>query len=345
MIRVLVVDDSAFMRRLLADVLESTGELKVVGIARHGQDAVEKNLRLRPDVITLDVEMPVMDGLSALTEIMHTRPAPVVMLSSLTTTGAQVTLESLARGAVDFISKPDNPQEVLSAELRRAIVDKVLLAAGVDLRKLTVEPAIVPLRRSPDSDRERAMALVGVGTSTGGPRALQQLFTQLPRGTGAAFLVVQHMPKSFTRSLAERLDGLSELTVTEAVDGELLEVDHVYIAPGDSHLTVVEKGGNPSVQLLRTPVVNGHRPAVDTLFSSMAELAHRKRVGVILTGMGADGARGVELLKHSGAYILAEDQSSAVIYGMPRAAVVTGCVDRSVALQSMSQAVLAGLEG
>lgn len=349
LVRALVVDDSAFMRRLLTDLLESSGQIKVVGIARNGIDAVAKNQRLLPDVITLDVEMPEMDGLRALTELMRTRPVPVVMLSSLTQSGARETIEALSRGAIDFVGKPSSPQEVLASELRQEIIDKVLNAAQVEVAKLTpftpppaVIPAISQPRPLPASGED--VRLVAIGTSTGGPRALHKVMEQLKPDGKTAYLVVQHMPKGFTRSLAERLDSISELTISEATEGPVAP-DHVYIAPGDYHLNTHMIQGRPHIYLTQTAPVNGHRPAVDVLFNSLAAQPGLCRVAVILTGMGSDGAKGLAALKAAGAYTIAEDASTAVIFGMPRAAIKTGAVDRVASLPQVAEAIAFGLAG
>lgn len=349
LVRALVVDDSAFMRRLLTDLLESSGQIKVVGIARNGIDAVAKNQRLLPDVITLDVEMPEMDGLRALTELMRTRPVPVVMLSSLTQSGARETIEALSRGAIDFVGKPSSPQEVLASELRQEIIDKVLNAAQVEVAKLTpftpppaVIPAISQPRPLPASGED--LRLVAIGTSTGGPRALHKVMEQLKPDGKTAYLVVQHMPKGFTRSLAERLDSISELTISEATEGPVAP-DHVYIAPGDYHLNTHMIQGRPHIYLTQTAPVNGHRPAVDVLFNSLAAQPGLCKVAVILTGMGSDGAKGLAALKAAGAYTIAEDASTAVIFGMPRAAIKTGAVDRVASLPQVAEAIAFGLAG
>lgn len=348
MVRVLIVDDSAFMRRLLTDLLTGSGQLKVVGTARNGEDAVQKNLRLEPDVITLDVEMPVLDGLAALSQILSTRPVPVVMFSSLTQAGAQTTLEALSRGAVDFLGKPDSPKQLQDPAIREMVIEKILSASAVDLQKLTPAPvlpvqtllSVAPL----PSPRLERLALVGIGTSTGGPRALQQVIPRLPADGLAAYLVVQHMPPGFTRSLAERLNSLSELTVSEAEDGVLVEANHAYIAPGGQHLSVQPTAaGKLQVRLERTAPVNGHRPSVDVLFSSLAELPQYCRSAALLTGMGADGAAGLYRLRQAGVYTIAEDASTAVIYGMPRAAVALGAATRVVPLPEISSAILYGL--
>lgn len=351
MVRVLIVDDSAFMRRLLTDLLSSSGQLEVVGTARNGEDAVQKNQRLRPDVITLDVEMPIMDGLAALDQILSTRPVPVVMFSSLTQAGAKTTLEALSKGAVDFLGKPDSPTQLQDPALRAMVIEKILSASAVDLNKLapaplvpTTEPRSAPSAAvRPTRAVDGGPMLVGIGTSTGGPRALQQVIPRLPADGNAAYLVVQHMPPGFTKSLAERLNSMSELTVLEAEDGIAVEANHAYIAPGGQHLTVSLSAGRPYVRLQRTAQVNGHRPSVDVLFSSLAELPAHCRAAALLTGMGADGAQGLYQLRQAGVYTIAEDSSTAVIFGMPRAAVALGAAVRVAPLPEVSSAILYGL--
>jgi len=349
MVRVLIVDDSAFMRRLLTDLLAASGQLEVVGTARNGEDAVQKNQRLRPDVITLDVEMPVMDGLAALDQILSTRPVPVVMFSSLTQAGAKTTLEALSKGAVDFLGKPESPAQLHDPQLRTMVVEKILSASAVDLSKLAPSPVLrIQHQPAPTVNRSRAPSsgapvLVGIGTSTGGPRALQQVIPGLPADGSTAYLVVQHMPPGFTRSLAERLNGMSELTVMEAEDGAPVQANHAYIAPGGQHLTVTQSMGRVHLQLQRTAAVNGHRPSVDVLFSSLAELPAHCRAAALLTGMGADGAQGLHQLRQAGVYTIAEDSSTAVIYGMPRAAVALGAAIRVAPLPEVSSAILYGL--
>lgn len=344
MVRVLVVDDSAFMRRLLTDLLAGSGQIQVVGIARDGEDAVQKNIKLRPDVITLDVEMPVLDGLAALSKIQATRPVPVVMVSSLTQAGARTTMEALAKGAVDFLGKPDSPRTLQDPVLRDMIIEKIVQAAAVDVGKLTpVAPVQSPRRTVPP--KIGALALAGIGTSTGGPRALQQVIPRLPADGRSAYLVVQHMPQGFTRSLAERLNAMSELSVVEAEDGVPVEADRAYIAPGGHHLTVVlSAAGRPQVRLQQTPAVNGHRPSVDVLFQSLAELPAHCRAAALLTGMGTDGALGLAKLRQAGVYTIAEDSSTAVIFGMPRAAIALGAAVRIAPLTEISDALLHGLD-
>jgi two-component system chemotaxis response regulator CheB len=341
-VRVLVVDDSAFMRRLLSDLLSNSGRLQVVGTARNGEDAVAKNLKLQPDVITLDVEMPVMDGLQALRRLLATRPVPVVMVSSLTQTGANTTLEALSLGAVDFVGKPDSPMLLHDLSISGSLVDKVLQAATVDVRKLiNALPSVAP---RPTLRKVRGtVELVGIGTSTGGPRALQQVIPGLPADGRAAYLVVQHMPKGFTRSLAERLNALSALQVVEAEDQLCILADYVYIAPGGYHMLVtLDAAGRPAIRLSEQDPVNGHRPSVDVLFQSLADIARHCRAAALLTGMGADGAAGLLHLRQAGVYTVAEDASTAVIFGMPRAAIALGAAEQVAPLSAIGEAILQG---
>ncbi|WP_276352352.1 protein-glutamate methylesterase/protein-glutamine glutaminase [Cohnella caldifontis] len=338
--KVLIVDDSLFMRKLIARLIEEDPQLRVVGAARNGEEAVRMAGELLPDVITMDVEMPVMNGLEALARIMKERPVPVVMLSSLTQEGAKETIEALQLGAVDFIAKPSGSTSADLYKIKDEMRQKIKAAAAAPssaLRPIRREPYAAPppprmavLNRSvPASVRQ----LIAIGTSTGGPRALDAVIGELPAGFPYPVLVVQHMPPKFTRSLADRLDSLSKLRVVEAEDGQPLRGGTVYIAPGDFHMTVAENGGEYRIQLNREPQRNGHRPSVDVLFESVARLSGVKRHYVLMTGMGADGAKGMLLAKESGAgTTIAEAKESCVVFGMPKAAIELGCVDHVVPL-------------
>lgn len=326
-LRVLVVDDSAFFRRLLGEVLGEDPALRVAGVARDGRDAVEKVRNLRPDVITLDVNMPEMNGLEALRLIMQDTPTPVVMLSSLTTEGAEETLEALQEGAVDFLCKP---------ALREAhgpwedeIITKVKVAARANLgRRGTVSRAHLA---TPAGGRRKAggARILAIGTSTGGPKALQEVIPRLPGNLPVGVLVVQHMPPGFTRTLAQRLDAVSPLQVKEAEQGEPVRPGTVYLAPGDYHLRVNPRG---EVQLGQDPPIASLRPSVDAMFESVAQVYGAGVVAAVLTGMGSDGTRGAGLVKRAGGWILAEDQSTCVVYGMPRSVIEEGYADRVVPL-------------
>lgn len=336
-INVLVVDDSAFMRKLLTDLLESDPSIRVVATARNGSEALKKIQELRPDVVTLDVEMPVMDGLATLQRIMREHPLPVIIVSSLTQADAEITVRALQQGAVDFITKPSN---ILSlSEVKEELIDKVKIAAGVDISK-TSTPSY-PMVASANTARpgnasrnthEKAKKLVLIGTSTGGPQALQAVLPRLPHNIPAAILIVQHMPAGFTRSLAERLDEISEIRVKEAEDGEKVAAGTAYIAPGDYHMIVEPLHKELLIRLTKEEPVNGHRPSVDVLMKSAAKVEGYDLIGVIMTGMGYDGREGVRALKEKGAKIIAQDASTSVVFGMPKAVIEANLADHVVPL-------------
>lgn len=350
-IRVLVVDDSAFMRKVIADLLSSEPGIEVVGKAKDGQDALHKIEQLKPDVVTMDVEMPVMDGLTALRTLMRTRPVPVIMLSSLTGQGAELTMKALELGAVDFIAKPSGQISLDIGGSRNDIVNKVKIAAGTK-SLLTSYPlgeaplpaapkrAISPLPASPGLNK-----LVLIGTSTGGPKALHQVISKLPRNINAGILIVQHMPPGFTKSLAERLDQISAVRVKEAEAGDKIVPGWAYVAPGDYHLKVsaaIDNWGQKEllVKLDQSPPRHGCRPAVDVMLESVAEQFWSHMVCVIMTGMGHDGAAGMLKVRAKKARTIAEHESTCVVYGMPKTAVETGQVDHIVPLAKIPEMIM-----
>jgi two-component system, chemotaxis family, protein-glutamate methylesterase/glutaminase len=340
---VLVVDDSAFMRRVISDILSQTDEFRVIGTARDGNDALRKVHQLEPDLVTMDVEMPGVDGLTALGYIMSETPRPVVMLSAYTTEGGEATMRALDYGAVDFVSKPSGTISLNLETVADRLLEALRAAASANLSAIPVRvaarppqprrraasaldpPAAAPVRRKrrrpAGIDAQTAEVAVCIAASTGGPRALAELLPRLRVPLGAAVLVVQHMPAHFTRTFAERLDGLEGLPVTEAVEGEPVRRNHVYMAPGDFHMRVVrDEAGVPRIVLDQGPSVWGVRPAADLLFRSVAATYGARSIGVVLTGMGRDGAEGVREIVDAGGAGIAQDKGTSVIYGMPQAA-------------------------
>ena len=312
--KVLVVDDSAFMRKLISDFLSASNALEVVGIARNGEDAIMKIKKLRPDVVTLDVEMPKMNGIEALRHIMEECPVPVVMLSSTTKEGAEETVKAMELGAVDFIAKPSGTISLDLHKIQDEMVEKVVAASKVNVTKMTdlyqKNSASISLKgicegsEALPSDRpllSNSPKMILIGTSTGGPRALQNVLTALPRHLEAPIIVVQHMPPGFTKSLADRLNGQSAIHVKEAEDGEVLRNGTAYIAPGGFHTRVKDHGRQLSMQLSKDEAPrNGHRPSVDILFESASIIRTYSKIAVIMTGMGSDGSDGLIRLKESG---------------------------------------------
>lgn len=342
-VRVLVVDDSAFMRKILTDLLQSDPSITVVGTARDGQDGVEKSLALAPDVITLDIEMPRLDGYGALREIMARRQTPVVMVSSLTREGAEATVRALALGAVDFVAKPSGSISLNMHVAREELVAKVKAAAGATPRYRRLLGDLPPFRRESRAVRPLVAEswrmphrLVVIGCSTGGPGALHQIIPKLPADLPAGVLVVQHMPQGFTRSLANRLDEISAIPVKEAEQGDRVTAGHVLIAPGGFHMLVDEHG---QIHLNQDPPLHGVRPAVDKTLDSAAPVWGSRMVGVILTGMGYDGAKGMMGLKKLGGRTIAEDASTCVVYGMPKVVVEMGMADQVLPVHDIAEAI------
>ncbi|MBO0603051.1 chemotaxis response regulator protein-glutamate methylesterase [Sporosarcina sp. E16_3] len=366
--KVLVVDDSAFMRKLISDFLSGHPEIEVIGTARNGKEAVEKVQTLKPDVVTMDIEMPIMDGLEALKEIMASHPVPIVMLSSTTKIGAENTILAMEYGAVDFVAKPGGAISLNLHEVKEEILGKVIAASGVRLstlarknagRRLTQQissktvdkaveiPAFFPNLSQLTSVSKYMIPKTGktfviIGTSTGGPRALQEVLTGLPASIGVPILVVQHMPPGFTKSLADRLNGLCDIQVKEAEDGELLEKGTAYIAPGGKHLKMIKKGMAYYVRLDAVdPPRAGHRPSVDVLLESAAANAELYFLTVIMTGMGYDGKNGMEVLRKNGKTItIAESAKTSVVYGMPKAIKEAGFADEVVDLHDISESII-----
>ncbi|HTT39594.1 MAG TPA: chemotaxis response regulator protein-glutamate methylesterase [Burkholderiales bacterium] len=341
-IRVLVVDDSRLVREILLQIIDSCPDMRVVGVAEDAYQARAMIAQLEPDVLTLDVEMPGMSGLDFLEKLMRARPMPVIMISAHTEQGSEATLRALELGAVDFVAKP-RLNELIGADYRGLVADKIRVAYTARVRP--GEPpagrALAGARASAAPVMDRCNVVIVVGASTGGTEAVRALLTPLPPDAPAV-LVAQHMPERYTRLFAERLNGLCQIRVSEAVHDEPILPGHAYIAPGGQHMRVRRGGGEGryAVALSRDEPVNMHRPSVDVLFESAARVLGQRAIGVILTGMGKDGAAGMARLKQAGAYTLAQDEASCVVFGMPREAIALGAAAEVVALSALSRRVL-----
>jgi len=338
-IRVLVVDDSALIRGVMQEVINSLPDMEVVGVAPDPIRARELIKDLNPDVITLDVEMPRMNGLEFLEKLMRLRPMPVVMVSTLTEQGSEVTLQALELGAVDFVTKPRLGVKEGMAELADELGEKIRAAARARVRRhglVDARPQAAPVAGRFLSTTEK---LVCIGSSTGGTEALKEVLTRMP-ADAPAILMTQHMPEAFTPSFAARLNNLSAMTVKEAGHNERILPGHAYLAPGHSHLRVKKSGAYYYTELSQDAPVNRHRPSVDVLFSSAARVAGPNAIAVILTGMGKDGAAGMLEMRNAGAYTIAQDEASCVVYGMPRAAVELGAAIEVRPLQEIAARVV-----
>jgi len=338
-IKVLIVDDSAIVRKLLSEALESAPDLEVVGTAPDPYVARDKILSLRPDVLTLDIEMPRMDGLTFLKRLMRFHPMPVVVISSLGQASSRVALEAFEHGAVEVLAKPGGPYSV--GELKQDLPQKVRAAAQARLRTGVAAPA-APVAK-PALINPRAIdsrELIAIGASTGGTEAIREVLTALPAET-PGILIVQHIPPVFSTAFAKRLDDICRIQVREAVDGDRVAPGLALIAPGNFHMTVAKRGGEYRVSVQDGPRVCYQRPAVDVLFESVAAAARKDGVGVLLTGMGADGAQGLLRMKRAGARTIAQDEASSVVFGMPREAIRLGAVDQVLPLNQIAAGLMA----
>ncbi|MBZ5874861.1 MULTISPECIES: protein-glutamate methylesterase/protein-glutamine glutaminase [Chromohalobacter] len=337
-IKVLCVDDSALIRDLMSKIIDSQPDMEVVATAPDPLVARDLIKRTNPDVLTLDVEMPRMDGLDFLERLMRLRPMPVLMVSSLTQKGSEITLRALELGAVDFVAKPEMGIREGMLEYTEMIADMIRAAARSRPRAVAKQPPAkdkAPLK-APLLSSEKVII---IGASTGGTEAIRHVLEPLPANSPAV-LITQHMPGGFTKSFAERLDKLCRISVKEAVDGERVLPGHAYIAPGDWHMKLARSGANYVIRLDDAPPVNRHRPSVDVLFRSAAQSAGRNAIGVILTGMGRDGAAGLLEMRQAGSYTLAQDEESCVVFGMPREAIVAGAAIDTIALSEIPAALM-----
>ncbi len=355
-IKVLIVDDSALVRQVLTEMLNSAPDIEVVGTAQDPFVARERIKSLKPDVLTLDVEMPRMDGVTFLRNLMRLRPMPVVMVSTLTEKGADITFQALELGAVDFVSKPKTDIAHTLDDYAEEIITKVRTAASARVQALTSS-----LARAEDvSERHTADAVLGkvsavrhfrttdrilaIGASTGGTEAIKEVLMRLPADTPGT-VITQHIPEAFSAPFAKRMNGISAMTVCEAEDGQQIVTGHAYIAPGSQHLLVERDGARYICRLNDGPPVNRHKPSVDVLFRSVAQNVGSNAISVLLTGMGDDGARGMQEMKEAGAPTIAQDEKSSVVWGMPGEAVKLGCVDSVLSLTKIPGHILQRLKG
>jgi two-component system, chemotaxis family, protein-glutamate methylesterase/glutaminase len=340
-IKVVIVDDSAFMRQLLKGLLEEDQRIEVIATLRNGKDALEKIPLLKPDVVTMDVEMPVMNGLETLQHLMKEYPVPIVMCSSTTKEGAENTIIAMQYGAVDFITKPTGLVKFDSTAFGGAVADKVFSAAGANIKRKVQEEPITPLVLPFAPSKDKKKKIVCIGVSTGGPRALQEVLAKFPVEIDFSILIVQHMPAGFTKSLAVRLNAYSQITVKEAENGEKLQNGVAYVAPGDFHMKVVRKGAVAEVVLTTEAPRRGHRPSVDVLFESIIGWSDYHRVNVVMTGMGADGTEGlIALKKEPGVKTIAQSEATSVVFGMPKSAIAANVVDHIVDVEEIAKNIM-----
>jgi two-component system chemotaxis response regulator CheB len=348
-IKVLVVDDSAFMRKAISTMLDKDSGIKVIGVARDGQEGLDMVRKFDPDVVTMDIEMPKMDGLTALRHIMMESPRPVLMVSSLTTEGAEATLKAMELGAVDFIPKQLSKVSLDIVKIEKDLIARVKAVATRRMRHAQARPVVsrasAPVGRMPfvrPSGRP-VRDVVAIGVSTGGPPVVQKILSSLPADFPASILIAQHMPASFTGPFAKRLDGVSKISVKEAEPGDVLKAGHAFVAPGGKHITLDQKVSRVDVVVTDIPKDALYKPSANVLISSMAKAVGKRGLGVILTGMGNDGCEGVRDLKNKGGRALAQSDSSCVVYGMPKAIVDENLADEVISSDDMAEAIMANL--
>ena len=345
MIKVLVVDDSAFMRKAISTMLDKDPGITVVGVARNGQEGLDMVRELNPDVVTMDIEMPKMDGLTALRHIMMESPRPVLMVSSLTTEGAEATLKAMELGAVDFIPKQLSKVSLDIIKIEKDLIERVKTVALRKMRHVARPTArkkpVAKLR--PRAEGRPVRDVVAIGVSTGGPPVVQKILSSLPANFPAGIVIAQHMPAAFTGPFAERLDGVSEIKVKEAETGDVFRPGHAYVAPGGRHIVLDQKVSRIDVVVTDQPSDALYKPSANVLISSVAAAVGKRGLGVILTGMGNDGCEGIRDLKKRGGRALAQSDSTCVVYGMPKSIVDENLADEVVDLDDMAESIMANL--
>lgn len=345
--RVFIVDDSAFMRKVISDIINRDKDLEVIDTSRNGKEALEKLKSLEVDIITLDIEMPIMNGIETLIALKKNNiNTPVLMLSSLTEDGAELTLKALEIGAVDFITKPSSIFKVNTEEKSNEIINKI--KGVINSKKTTLINTglkVNKIKKARHITDDTIKNIIGIGCSTGGPRALQQIIPQIPETTNGAYLVVQHMPPGFTKSLADRLNNISDIIVKEAENDEVVRNGYCYIAPGNKHMLVIKSNDKYKIKLDDGENVSGHKPSVDVLMNSIANLKSVDKIGVILTGMGSDGAKGLKKLVESGGYSIGQDEETCIVYGMSKSAKSIGAIKIEVPLNDVINKINNKLEG
>jgi len=329
-IKLLVVDDSLFMQRVLADAVQSDQQILVVGTAKNGEEALSRIASLHPDVVTMDVEMPHMDGLTAVQRIMETNPVPVVMVSALTQKEAQLTLKALEYGAVDYVPKPSGPITLNMSDIKSELISKIKTAANANITRIKT------VYENLDAPTKNVDEVISIAASTGGPPAISQVLRALPTDI-PAILIVQHMPKGITKLFAEGLNGRCKFKVKEAEDGDKIQEGLALIAPGGFHMIVTKER---KISLNIDPPVNYVRPSADVMMTSLAQAYGQKNVGVVLTGMGSDGAKGIKAIKEKGGVTIAQDKKTSVVYGMPNVAFQTGCIDVVTPLELIPKEIM-----
>lgn len=343
-VRVLVADDSFLMRKIISDVINADPELEVVDKAKNGKEALEKTLTLRPDVLTLDVNLPLLDGISVLEEIMRKQPTPVIMISAYTRQGTSATIKALELGALDFIAKPSGEISLDIYKLKDEIVYKIKLAAKVDLDKFLSTVTTLPLLGRKKTRPATIKKLVVIGASSGGPRAILEIMQDIPSDIAAAFLIVQHMPRGFTSSFAERISWQSEIKTKEAEDGDIVEAGKAFVAASGYHLVLEGEEEKLKLRLNQDAPVNFMRPSIDVTMQSCVNIFGNNVIGVILTGMGRDGLDGARRIKEKEGLVIVQDEKTSMIWGMPKAVYDAGLADKVLSVSEIAGAIIQHLQ-